>query len=43
MKKNYQKLDKTGKEERKTNDRESGGLRNKERGKKKRHIGIEKQ
>ena len=39
MKKNYQKLDKR---ERKTNDRESGGLRNKERGKKKRHIGIEK-
>ena len=37
MTKNYRKLDKRGKEERKTNNRESGGLRNKERGKKKRH------
>ena len=43
MKKNYRKLDKRGKEERKANDRESGGLRNKEKGKKKRHISIEKQ
>ena len=43
MKKNYRKLNKRGKEERKTNDKESGELRNKERGKKKRHIGIEKQ
>ena len=43
MKKNYRKLDKRGKEERKTNHRENGGLRNKERGKKKRHIGMEKQ
>ena len=37
MTKNYRKLDKRGKEERETNNRESGGLRNKERGKKKRH------